>query len=95
MNGQFERLTPREFQVSTLLAKGLSNKEIAATLSVTNGHVGKVIEVIFSKLDARSRTEVAVGFVRRYDVRSRTTVAPSHHKCRGEKSRVGIDSLPW
>jgi DNA-binding NarL/FixJ family response regulator len=45
------RLTPRESEVLTLMAQGLSNAAIAATLVVTPGAVEKFINSIFAKLD--------------------------------------------
>jgi NarL family two-component system response regulator LiaR len=53
-------LTERELEVLRLLAKGLSNKEIARALSVTtrtaNFHVGNILH----KLDVLSRVEAVV-----------------------------------
>ncbi len=49
-------LSTREQRVLQLVAEGLSNQEIAATLVITVGTVKKHIEHIYIKLDARSRT---------------------------------------
>jgi DNA-binding NarL/FixJ family response regulator len=45
------RLTPRELDVLTHVARGMSNPAIAATLSVTDRAVEKHINSIFAKLD--------------------------------------------
>lgn len=46
-----ERLTPREYEVLTLMAEGRSNAAIAARLFVSEKAVGKHTNNIFSKLD--------------------------------------------
>ena len=46
-----ERLTPRETDVLQLMAEGLSNTAIAASLVVTEGAVEKHVSSIFAKLD--------------------------------------------
>lgn len=52
-----EDLTRRELDVLQLLAEGLSNKEIAERLSITDHTVKFHVTAILSKLDAHSRTE--------------------------------------
>ena len=52
-------LTPREVEVLRLLARGLSNKEIAARLSISPKTVGNHAEHIYAKIDARSRAAAA------------------------------------
>ncbi|HEY5706818.1 MAG TPA: response regulator transcription factor [Terrimicrobiaceae bacterium] len=52
-----ESLTARELDVLTLLAQGLSNKEIGARLFVTETTVKSHLRAIFSKLNVLSRTE--------------------------------------
>lgn len=55
-----EALTPRELQVLHLLAEGLSNKQIAKRLEVSE-HTAKFhVAAILSKLGVESRTEAAV-----------------------------------
>lgn len=52
-----ERLTPRELEVLRLVALGLSNKEIASRLVISE-HTAKFhVAAILSKLGAASRTE--------------------------------------
>ncbi len=48
-------LTPREVEVLRLLARGLSNKEIAVQLVISPKTVGKHVEHIYAKIDASSR----------------------------------------
>ncbi|MBJ8341631.1 response regulator transcription factor [Antrihabitans sp. YC3-6] len=48
---ELDRLTPREREVLTLMAQGLSNSAIASTLVVTDRAVEKHIGNIFTKLD--------------------------------------------
>lgn len=50
-------LTQRELEVLQLVARGLSNREIADALYVTLGTVKKHLNNIFSKLDVKSRTQ--------------------------------------
>jgi HD-GYP domain-containing protein (c-di-GMP phosphodiesterase class II) len=52
-------LTPREVEVLRLLARGLSNKEIAARLSISPKTVGNHAEHIYAKIDAQSRAAAA------------------------------------
>jgi ATP/maltotriose-dependent transcriptional regulator MalT len=52
-----EPLTARELQVLHLLARGLSNREMAQELVLAVGTVKTHVHRISSKLDARSRTE--------------------------------------
>ena len=50
-NWGLERLTPRETEVLTLMAEGLSNGRIAQRLMVSDGAVAKHVANIFLKLD--------------------------------------------
>jgi len=62
-------LTPRETEVLSLLAKGLSNAEIAARIGRTEGTVKVHIKNILQKLDASDRTEAVTTAVRRGFIR--------------------------
>jgi CRP-like cAMP-binding protein len=57
--GRPSPLSPREREVAALVARGLTNREIAAGLVVTERTAATHIEHILSKLDLRSRAQVA------------------------------------
>ncbi|MCL6511550.1 MAG: DUF1668 domain-containing protein [Anaerolineae bacterium] len=59
-----EPLTERELEVVQLVARGISNKEIAAQLHVSPNTVRVHLRNIFTKLEAQSRTEVTMIAVR-------------------------------
>jgi two-component system, NarL family, response regulator LiaR len=59
-----ETLTNRETEVLRLVARGQSNKEIAATLSITEKTVKTHVSNILDKLDVASRTQAALYAVR-------------------------------
>jgi len=54
------RLTPRESQIVALLAQGLSNKEIATCLDLSEGTVKSYLVHLFRKVGARDRFELAL-----------------------------------
>jgi DNA-binding CsgD family transcriptional regulator len=53
-----QRLTPREVQIATLVAKGLTNAEIGAELWITQNSVKQALKRMFRKLDVSARTEM-------------------------------------
>lgn len=57
-------LSTREHEILALLAEGLSNKEIADSLSISTGTVRTHLMHIFKKLHVRCRTEAAAKFFR-------------------------------
>ncbi len=52
-------LSRRECEVATLIARGLSNREIADALVITEGTAANHVAHIMNKLDCRSRAQVA------------------------------------
>jgi two-component system nitrate/nitrite response regulator NarP len=61
----FSELSAREQQVITLVCGGLSNKEIANKLGVTEGTVKAHLHAIFEKLGVRSRIEIMIALAGR------------------------------
>jgi DNA-binding NarL/FixJ family response regulator len=61
-------LTARELEILMLLAKGLSNKEIAHRANISAGTVRIHLGNIFKKLRVRSRTEAALKFISEADL---------------------------
>jgi len=59
-NNKIKLLTEREKEVLHFVAKGWSNKEVANTLSLTEGTVKVHVSNILGKLSVSSRTEAAV-----------------------------------
>jgi DNA-binding NarL/FixJ family response regulator len=53
-------LSPREAEVLTLLARGAVNKEIGATLGITEGTVKNHLTSLFAKLGVTHRTQAAL-----------------------------------
>src|SRR5438034_9445519 len=53
-------LTSREVEVLRLLARGLSNKEIAAKLVISPKTVGNHVEHIYAKIDASTRATASL-----------------------------------
>ena len=63
-HGSAPRLTDREVEVLRLVAKGLSNKEIAAELVIAENTVKNHVRNILEKLQLKSRMEAALYAVR-------------------------------
>jgi non-specific serine/threonine protein kinase len=60
-----ESLTERELEVVSLIAGGLSNKQIAEELTVEPSTVETHVHHILSKLGLASRVEIATWWVRK------------------------------
>ncbi|MGE0541627.1 MAG: tetratricopeptide repeat protein [Dehalococcoidia bacterium] len=54
-----EILTRREREVATLVARGMTNRQIAQALTITEGTAGSHIEHILAKLGFQSRSQIA------------------------------------
>ncbi|MCR4841901.1 MAG: response regulator transcription factor [Eubacterium sp.] len=53
-------VTEKEFEVIQLVARGLSNKEIAQTLFLSEGTVRNYLSSVLEKLNLRDRTQLAI-----------------------------------
>lgn len=53
-------ITQKELEVITLIAEGLSNKEIANNLFLSEGTIRNTLSNILQKLNLRDRTQVAI-----------------------------------
>jgi DNA-binding NarL/FixJ family response regulator len=61
---QRANLSPRETEVLQLLTKGRSNKEIAASLFLSEDTVKAHLKTLFAKLKVQDRTEAAISAIR-------------------------------
>lgn len=55
-------ISSKEYEIITLVAQGLSNKEIAARLFLSEGTIRNYLSGILEKLQLRDRTQLAVFF---------------------------------
>jgi DNA-binding NarL/FixJ family response regulator len=62
-------LSPREAEILSLVARGRSNREIAAHLAISAGTVKNRLRRIFLKLDARDRFQAVLAALRRGAIR--------------------------
>ncbi len=56
-------LTPREIEITLLISKGYSNKEISEKLYLGESTIKNYISSILAKLDLRDRTQIAVFYL--------------------------------
>ena len=63
-------LSPRETEILSCLGKGMSNKDIADTLFISENTVKKHVSRILSKLDFSDRTQAALYFSKTFDEKS-------------------------
>ncbi|MBZ5710415.1 LuxR C-terminal-related transcriptional regulator [Nannocystis pusilla] len=59
----FDELSPRRRELVQLLAKGLTNDEIATAMGITPGTVRSHVTAVLAQLDVANRTEAAAAFV--------------------------------
>jgi non-specific serine/threonine protein kinase len=58
------RLSRREFEVAALVARGMTNRQIAETLTISPHTAERHVEHILAKLDCSSRAEIAAWAIR-------------------------------
>ncbi|MFB5664126.1 response regulator [Alteribacillus sp. HJP-4] len=61
---ELEQLTPREKDIASLVAQGLSNREIAEQLYLSEGTVRNTLSIILEKLQLRDRTQLAIYYLK-------------------------------
>lgn len=59
---KLDQLTPREIEVITLVAHGMSNKEMACHLCITVHTIEQHLKHIYRKLELKNRTEASMLF---------------------------------
>lgn len=60
-------LTEREMEVLSLVGQGLSNREIAEKLFLSEGTVRNYVTALLEKLGLRDRTQLAIFYVRHFE----------------------------
>ena len=71
-------MTNREIEVLRLLARGLSNREIAVCLVISSGTAGRHAENIYSKIGARNRAQASM-FAMKHGLVSAAASYPARH----------------
>jgi NarL family two-component system response regulator LiaR len=87
-----ERLTGREFDVLECVAHGLSNKEIARSLHISEKTVKSHVSTILGKLGLESRTPAALHANRTGLVSSDPTGNSASHLARKPTSVISLDT---
>jgi DNA-binding NarL/FixJ family response regulator len=60
-------ISPKEYEIMSMISKGYSNKEISKQLYITEGTLRNNISALLSKLNLRDRTQLAVFFIRKLE----------------------------
>jgi DNA-binding NarL/FixJ family response regulator len=60
-------ITQKEYEIMSLISRGLSNKEISQELYISEGTLRNNISTLLNKLDLRDRTQLAVFFIRKIE----------------------------
>jgi DNA-binding NarL/FixJ family response regulator len=60
LSARLQRLTPQQTRVSLLLSEGLSNKEIAIQLAISEATIKSHISAILRAFDCHNRTQAAI-----------------------------------
>lgn len=58
-------MSPRQLEIMQLLAQGLSNKEIANILGITEGTIRVHLSAIFKAIKVSNRTEATLWYLLR------------------------------
>jgi len=61
-NPMLEKLTPREMDIARLVSQGMTNKEIAAQLFLSEGTVRNNLAVVMEKLNVTNRTQLGMTY---------------------------------
>ena len=64
MTTAYQQLSPRERQITELVAQSKQNKDIAFRLGLTENTVKQYLNRLFKKRDIHSRVELAIMYVR-------------------------------
>lgn len=59
-------LTEREFEIIVKISEGLSNKEIAEEMYLSEGTIRNNISIILEKLNLRDRTQIAIFYYKNF-----------------------------
>ncbi len=87
-------LSRREQQLLQLVSHGLSNKEIGATLMITEGTVKVYFSKLFRKVGVRDRFELALHGIRNLGEMSSVEAAPNHEERPWPRSVIMPASSP-
>ena len=88
-------LTPRQLEVLELLAKGLTNREIAGVLGISAGTARNHVSALIEALDVTNRTEAAVALQELGLGRARPGEEDARFRVPGFGGRPAIAVLPF